>query len=116
PLAHFFFVGTAGALAWGTPPATLLPSFRLRHFAPSPAMAPKGMKRPAAFAAEITTVKRALLMGDSGAALLAGMCSDSLGVPKSERHEFQASAVDMIADVVGPPQRRLQEELRGSQG
>jgi len=64
-------------------------------------MAPKGMKRPAAFAAEITTVKRALLMGDSGAALLAGMCSDSLGVPKSERHEFQASAVDMIAESLG---------------
>merc|ERR1740138_356159 len=63
-------------------------------------MAPKGVKRPAAFDDEVTEVKKALLGGDVGAVMLAGMCQ-ALTVPKTERHEFQASTVGMIEEALG---------------
>merc|ERR1740138_899385 len=63
-------------------------------------MAPKGVKRPAAFDDEVTEVKKALLGGDVGAVMLAGMCQ-ALTVPKTERHEFQASTVSMIEEALG---------------
>merc|ERR1719424_1686448 len=62
-------------------------------------MAPRGVKRPAAFEDEALLVKKALLGGDTGAVMLAGMCQ-ALTVPKADRHEFQASTVGMIGEAL----------------
>lgn len=75
-------------------------------------MAP--MKRLASVEADkLGKVSKALktLCSETYAGMLAGMCEASLGVPKSERHEYQASIVGMIEETLGHMEAAKKEQV-----